>query len=126
MHDFRLAILLALLAPTLPTHAADVDVRVIVSGDVRPGIYGRVDVGSAPPPPLVYATPVVVARPPPRPVPVLPIYLHVPPGHAKHWSKHCQKYNACGVPVYFVRSQEYEPKKAKKEKQKERKEKKDD
>jgi hypothetical protein len=32
-----------------------------------------------------------------------PLYLHVPPGHAKKWSKHCARYNACGQPVYFVR-----------------------
>ena len=32
-----------------------------------------------------------------------PLYLHVPPGHAKKWSKHCGRYNACGRPVYFVR-----------------------
>ena len=25
-----------------------------------------------------------------------------------------KKYNACGVPVYFVKSEEYEPKKGKK------------
>jgi hypothetical protein len=31
-----------------------------------------------------------------------PIYLHVPPGHEKHWSKHCAQYAACGRPVYFV------------------------
>ena len=105
---------IALLAAALPSLAADVDVRVIVSGDVRPGIYGRVDLGGAPPPPVVYANPVVIVREPPRPVPVQPIYLHVPPGHAKHWSKHCRKYNACGVPVYFVKSEEYEPKKGKK------------
>ena len=37
-----------------------------------------------------------------------PLYLHVPPGHAKKWSKHCHKYNACDRPVYFVRSAEYE------------------
>ena len=49
-------------------------------------------------------------------VPVQPIYLHVPPGHAKNWRKHCHKYNACGQPVYFVVSDEYKPKKKKKEK----------
>ena len=32
---------------------------------------------------------------------VQPIYLHVPPGHAKNWRKHCAHYNACGQPVYF-------------------------
>jgi hypothetical protein len=26
----------------------------------------------------------------------------VPPGHQKHWAKHCGQYNACGQPVYFV------------------------
>jgi hypothetical protein len=34
-----------------------------------------------------------------------PIYMHVPPGHAKKWSKHCYKYNACNQPVYFVRNE---------------------
>jgi hypothetical protein len=82
-------------------------VNVIVAGEVRPGVYGRVEIGNAPPP-LVYAQPVVIVRER-RPVPVEPVYLHVPPGHAKKWSKHCHKYNACNRPVYFVKSQEYEP-----------------
>lgn len=109
------------LAPLHPVQAADVDVRVIVSGEVRPGVYGRVDIGSSPPPPLVYPKPVIIVRPP-RPVEVQPVYLHVPPGHAKNWSKHCRKYNACASPVYFVHSEEYKPQKPKKEK-KEKKEK---
>lgn len=90
----------------LPANAADVDLRVILSGQVAPGVYGRVDFGTAPPPPVVYAKPVIAVRRPGPPPP--PIYLHVPPGHAKHWSKHCHRYNACGQPVYFVRSAEYE------------------
>ena len=103
-----------LLVPVTATLASDVNVRVILSGEVAPGVYGRVDIGSSPPPPVVYAEPIVIVRQPSAPV--QPIYLHVPPGHAKHWSKHCQKYNACGTPVYFVKSAEYEPKKPKKEK----------
>lgn len=89
-------------------HAADVDLRVIVSSDVRPGIYGIVDFGSARPPPVLYERPVVILK---KAVPerVQPLYLHVPPGHAKNWSKHCHKYGACTRPVYFVRSAEYEP-----------------
>jgi hypothetical protein len=45
----------------------------------------------------------------PLPVGVVrqPIYLHVPPGHAKDWRKHCSKYNACGQPVYFVQENWY-------------------
>jgi len=113
MMNARTTMMAAALAIAAPhALAADVDVRVIASGQVAPGVYGRVDIGSAPPPAVVYTTP-VIAVPPPRPVQVQPVYLHVPPGHAKHWSKHCAKYNACGVPVYFVRSEEYEPKKQK-------------
>ena len=39
--------------------------------------------------------------------PVQPVYVWVPQGHRKHWSKHCHDYNACGVPVYFVRHDWY-------------------
>jgi hypothetical protein len=107
---------LLLAAPQVP--AADTRVQVIVSSDVRPGVYGRVDIGPAPPPPLVYERPVFIAPPPPAMPRPEPVYLHVPPGHAKNWSKHCRKYDACGRPVYFVRSAEYDakPKKAKKPK----------
>jgi hypothetical protein len=84
-------------------------VNVIVGGEISPGVYGRVELGNGmPPPPVFYPQPVVIVRQP-RAVVVEPIYLHVPPGHAKRWSKHCYKYNACGRPVYFVRSAEYEP-----------------
>jgi hypothetical protein len=83
------------------------NVNVIVSGEVRPGVYGRVTIGNAPPP-LVYTQPVVIVRER-RPVPLEPVYVHVPPGHAKKWSKHCHKYQACNRPVYFVKSVEYEP-----------------
>jgi hypothetical protein len=103
---YGLCLTLATTAP-LAAYAGDVDVRVILSGQVAPGVYGRVDFGTAPPPPVVYATPVVIA-PPPGPA-LVPVYLHVPPGHAKDWKKHCKHYNACGRPVYFVKSAEYEP-----------------
>ena len=116
----NLAALSLALAGAIPlaAAAADVDVRVILSGEVAPGVYGRVDFGTAPPPPLYQPRPVIIApQPGPRPG---PIYLHVPPGHAKNWRKHCHRYNACGRPVYFVKSAEYEPgykpPKAKKEK----------
>ena len=82
------------------------EVRVMVSGEVAPGVYGRVDISSGPRPPLVSPDPVVVVRQARAPG---PIYLHVPPGHAKNWSKHCKKYDACSRPVYFVKSAEYEP-----------------
>ena len=120
MRNVQVAILVVLLLQLYPVNAANAETRVIISSDVRPGIYGRVDIGGGPPPLLVYPEPVVVIRQP-QSVQVQPIYLHVPPGHAKHWSKHCREYNACGLPVYFVKSAEYEskkPKKPKKEKKK--------
>ena len=123
MRKILFAIPMLLLAQFSAPLQAGTDVRVIISGELAPGVYGRVDYGNDRPPPVLYAAPVVIVRQP-QPVQVQPIYLHVPPGHAKDWRKHCGKYNACGTPVYFVKSVEYEPKKDKKEK-KEKKEKKD-
>lgn len=89
--------------------AADVRVGVSISGEIQPGVYGRVDISNRPtPPPLVYPQPVIIVKQP-HTVYMSPIYLHVPPGHARDWSKHCHRYNACNQPVYFVRSAEYEP-----------------
>lgn len=74
-----------------------------VEGALAPGVYGRIEIGNAPPPPLIYAQPVIIQRPAVVVQQQQPLYLHVPPGHAKKWSKHCAKYNACGQPVYFVK-----------------------
>ncbi len=90
------------------SYAGGLSVGVTISGEVVPGVYGNVVIGNAPPPPVVYAQPTVIQAPPPGVV-VAPLYLHVPPGHAKHWREHCQEYHACNRPVYFVRSAEYEP-----------------
>src|SRR4051794_11543678 len=97
---------LALAAGGAPAYAGDVSVGVTISGEIVPGVYGRVDLANRPPPPLLYAAPVVIVRPPPHVV-LQPVYLHVPPGHARNWSKHCREYDACNRPVYFVKSAEY-------------------
>ncbi len=103
------AVFFALLAlASLPAHAGLAIINLGISGEISPGVYGQVQLGNAPPPPVLYAQPMVIVRQPPN-VAVEPLYLHVPPGHAKHWSKHCREYNACNRPVYFVRSAEYEP-----------------
>lgn len=73
----------------------------------QPGSYGQINLGNHyPPPRLIYPDP-TVAIPSPAAVPQQPVYLHVPPGHAKKWSKHCHRYNACQQPVYFVREDWY-------------------
>jgi len=101
-----IAILAVLVAGVGASHAGGVDVRVMLSGQVVPGVYGQVNIGNDGPPPVVYAQPMVIE---PQYAPPPPIYLHVPPGHARNWRKHCHEYNACNRPVYFVRSQEYDP-----------------
>jgi len=40
--------------------AGDLNIRVIVAGQIAPGIYGQVDLGDEPPPPLVYAQPMLI------------------------------------------------------------------
>lgn len=76
-------------------------VNATVGGELAPGVYGRIQIGNAPPPPLLYPQPVVIHQPAVV-LPRSPIYLYVPPGHAKNWRKHCARYNACSQPVYFV------------------------
>ena len=87
-----------------PALAATPYANATVEGALAPGVYGRIEIGNQPPPPLIYAQPVIIQRPPVL-VQQMPLYLHVPPGHAKKWSKHCARYNACGQPVYFVQVQ---------------------
>lgn len=100
MNRFLIAIVLSSLA--LPA-MAQVGVSVTLG---EPGFYGRIDIGNALVPQLVYPQPVVIA-PVPQYVGVAPIYLRVPPGYARHWRRYCARYNACGRPVYFVRDDWY-------------------
>lgn len=102
----RILLAAAAAALSVPVFAqTNVGVSVQVN---QPGLYGRIDIGSVPTPPvLVYQQPVVVVHTPVA-VQQRPIYLHVPPGHEKNWAKHCSKYNACGQPVYFVREDWYQ------------------
>ena len=90
----------ALLAQ--PAQAVDVGVSIRIS---QPGVHGRIDIGRYPAPVLVQPRPMAVYAPPPT---AEPIYMWVPPGHQRHWSRHCARYGACGVPVYFVQDQWYQ------------------
>jgi hypothetical protein len=88
--------------------AGDVGVAVNISA---PGVYGQITIGGGlptpelllPQPTVVVPAPVVVGVAPPE-----PLYLHVPPGHERHWARHCQEYNACNRPVYFVSDRWYQ------------------
>ena len=91
----------ALLLAAAGGAQAQAYVNATVGGELAPGVYGRINIGNAPPPPLIYSEPVIIQRPAVV-VPRSPIYMYVPPGHAKNWGKHCRRYNACNQPVYFV------------------------
>lgn len=102
MKRFLIAAALAAIIVATPALAADVGVSINIG---QPGFYGRLDIGGFPPPPVIYSQPriieqVSINRP--------PIYLHVPPGHAKNWRKHCRQYNACGERVFFVHNNWYD------------------
>jgi hypothetical protein len=92
----------AALVASLPALATDVGVSISIS---QPGVYGRIDIGQFPQPVVIAPQPVIIGRP--VVVAPQPVYLWVPPGHRKDWGKHCGKYNACGVPVYFVEDDWY-------------------
>ncbi len=102
----RLLIAVTIAAAALSTPAA-AQVSINIG---QPGFYGRLDIGGFPPPPLLFPQPMMIHR---APVSRPPLYLRVPPGHARHWGKHCHRYRACGERVYFVQDdwyqQEYAP-----------------
>jgi hypothetical protein len=86
--------------------AGDVSVSVNLN---TPGVYGQLTIGGdVPVPELIMPRPVIAV--PSReivPTPPPPLYLHVPPGHERHWARHCHEYDACGRPVYFVSERWY-------------------
>ncbi|WP_028451022.1 hypothetical protein [Chitinilyticum aquatile] len=90
-----------LLCAGVGAAAADVGVSVNI-GD--PNFYGRITIGNYPPPQLIYPQPVVIMQPRAY---YEPLYLRVPPGHARNWGRYCGRYSACGRPVYFVRDSWY-------------------
>ena len=96
----KLLATLILAAIAAPPAFAEVNVGVSI-GIRQPGVYGRIDIGDLPPPPVIYAQPVIIV---PRAVEVQepPMYLYVPPGQQRNWRKHCRRYGACGRQVYFV------------------------
>lgn len=91
-----------LMTAALPAQAgSNVGVSISIG---EPGFYGRIDLGNAPPPQLIYSQPVLIQRvaaPPP------PLYLRVPVGYERNWGRYCGQYGACGRPVYFVRDDWY-------------------
>lgn len=109
MKRFLIAASVVVATLSIPTHADDVGVSVSIG---QPGFYGRIDIGGYPypQPQLIYREPRLIER---VYIDREPIYMRVPPGHAKNWRKYCHNYGACGERVYFVQdkwyNQEYAP-----------------
>lgn len=103
MKRFLIAAAIAVATLSTPALAADVGVSVSIG---QPGFYGHIDIGDFPHPRVIYSQPRIILRGVSMHRP--PIYLRVPPGHIKHWDKHCREYNACGERVFFVHDDWYE------------------
>ena len=95
----RITTLIGTLCLALPA-LAETSVGVSV-GINQPGVYGRIDIGNYPQPAVVYRQPILIAPQPAVLVPQ-PVYLYVPSGHRRNWTRYCGQYGACGQPVYFV------------------------
>jgi hypothetical protein len=93
----------AFLMASAPALAADVAFSMSVG---EPGFYGSIDISNYPRPRLVTAQPVIIQ--PVVGVAPPPVYMRVPPGHAKRWGKYCHEYRACARPVLFVTDDWYE------------------
>ena len=97
--------LIAVLALTSAAIAAPAFSAVGVSIQIgEPGFYGQLDVGDYYRPRVIYSEPVVVYR---RYGALSPVYLRVPAEHSRNWKRYCNRYDACGRPVYFVRDDWY-------------------
>jgi len=108
MKSLELAVSSFLIVASIGANAAPPVINISVGGEISPGVYGQVEFGNSAPPPLLYAEPKIILRDR-RAHEREPIYLHVPPGHARKWAKHCREYDACDREVYFVKSAEYDP-----------------
>ena len=95
------AVAAVLFSTAASSYASDIGVSISIG---QPGFYGRIDLGDAPRPRVIYDEPIWIERRGTRPA---PIYLRVSPGHERDWGKHCKHYNACGAPVYFVHDDWY-------------------
>ncbi|MBU2537547.1 MAG: hypothetical protein KKH22_03850 [Proteobacteria bacterium] len=103
MKRFLIGAAIAAASFATPALATDVGVSVSIG---QPGFYGHIDIGDFPQPRVIYSKPRIILRGVSMNRP--PLYLRVPPGHIKHWEKHCREYKACGERVFFVHDDWYE------------------
>jgi hypothetical protein len=103
MKSFLIAASVVAATLSIPVLAADVGISVSIG---QPGFYGRIDIGDYPypQPQVIYRQPRAIER---VYIDREPIYMRVPPSHARNWRNYCHQYGACGERVYFVQNSWY-------------------
>lgn len=96
----KLLIAAVLMSAAAGSMAQTVDINLGNSG-----YYGQLDLLNLGKPPVIYQKPMWIDQTVPNQG--QPVYMRVPPGHAKKWDKHCARYNACGQRVLFVQDSWY-------------------
>ena len=91
----------ALLAAAAAPAFAETRVSINI-GD--PGFFGMIDNRGYAPPPVYVRQPVIIER---VRYHQEPVYVRAPLRHRQHWRQWCHRYDACGVPVLFVRDDWY-------------------
>lgn len=100
MKKFLIGAALLAAATAAPAFA---ETRVSINiGD--PGFFGMIDNRGYAPPPVYVRQPVIIER---VRYHQEPVYVRAPLKHRQHWRQWCHRYDACGVPVLFVRDDWY-------------------
>lgn len=68
--------------------------------------YGAIDIRYFDPPQLISPRPVIANIAAAESL-AKAVYLYVPQHHRASWAQSCQRYKACGYPVYFVTDKWY-------------------
>ena len=88
------------------TSYSQVFFNATVGSEFSPGVFGQLNVGNAPPPPVIYTQPMVGG---PSVYGAPPMYVYAPIEEIQNWGYFCGKYSACGMPVYFIHYDERHP-----------------
>jgi hypothetical protein len=90
----RLGVAVVLCFATCSPDSTFAQARIGISVGVnQPGVYGRVQIGDEPTPPVVMQQPIIISQ---QPVYVerRPIYLYVSPAEQRDWRRYCRRYEA--------------------------------
>jgi hypothetical protein len=88
------------------TAHAQVLFNATIGAEFAPNVFGQINTGNAPPPPVLYPQPIIAGQ---EVYGAAPMYIYAPIEETQNWGFFCNKYRACGVPVYFVSYEERHP-----------------